>query len=432
MLIALVRRIGSGRHSDRPRSVDARGAERPDVAARAVPRFSRILGFGIVLTFGLQAVINLAVVDRSGAHQGHRASAGEPGRYWLDSDGVFAGADHLDGPPGLADRAGGAGLADDQDQPINTSAVHARRCGTRMTPRTVHSGADRLRRRRYGRNGGPGHRRRGTARRDREPTLEDRLSSAPIAPSIDRLLGPGGWDHALPRSARSPGSPPRGRPSGSLRGWIADPSDRRVGDRPGRPESVKRRRPRWIRRSARGSGGGPSGGPRSIFSISIASPVVPTSWIAQAGRLAASDRGAHAIFPTFGAAGRGAAQAERSLPDGPASRVQPRSALGLRPDRPTLLVTGASQGAASIDRILARPGGPRHIELVRWLADPASRGDGHGRRPRTGRIRSPGSPRSSDPSSSGWATPGAPRTSRSPGGARVRSRRLRRVGPPRS
>jgi cell division protein FtsW len=34
----------------------------PDVAARAVPRFSRILGFGIVLTFGLQAAINLAVV----------------------------------------------------------------------------------------------------------------------------------------------------------------------------------------------------------------------------------------------------------------------------------------------------------------------------------------------------------------------------------
>ena len=30
--------------------------------ARAVPRFSRILGFGIVLTFGLQAAINLAVV----------------------------------------------------------------------------------------------------------------------------------------------------------------------------------------------------------------------------------------------------------------------------------------------------------------------------------------------------------------------------------
>ncbi|RPG19808.1 MAG: cell division protein FtsW [Phycisphaera sp. TMED9] len=37
-------------------------ALKPDVAARAVPRFSRILGFGIVLTFGLQAVINLAVV----------------------------------------------------------------------------------------------------------------------------------------------------------------------------------------------------------------------------------------------------------------------------------------------------------------------------------------------------------------------------------
>lgn len=37
-------------------------AIKPDVAARAVPRFSRILGFGIVLTFGLQAAINLAVV----------------------------------------------------------------------------------------------------------------------------------------------------------------------------------------------------------------------------------------------------------------------------------------------------------------------------------------------------------------------------------
>jgi cell division protein FtsW (lipid II flippase) len=34
----------------------------PEVAARAVPRFSRILGFGIVLTLGLQAAINLAVV----------------------------------------------------------------------------------------------------------------------------------------------------------------------------------------------------------------------------------------------------------------------------------------------------------------------------------------------------------------------------------
>ena len=34
----------------------------PEVSARAVPRFSRILGFGIVLTFGLQVAINLSVV----------------------------------------------------------------------------------------------------------------------------------------------------------------------------------------------------------------------------------------------------------------------------------------------------------------------------------------------------------------------------------
>ena len=39
-----------------------------------------------------------------------------------------------------------------------------------------------------------------------------------------------------------------------------------------------------------------------------------------------------------------------ALPDGPASRH--RETLGLRPDLPTLLVTGASQGAVSIDRMM--------------------------------------------------------------------------------
>lgn len=34
----------------------------PDLAEKAVPPFSRLFGFGIVLTFGLQAVINIAVV----------------------------------------------------------------------------------------------------------------------------------------------------------------------------------------------------------------------------------------------------------------------------------------------------------------------------------------------------------------------------------
>ncbi len=34
----------------------------PEVAERAVPTFSRLFGFGIVLTFGLQAAINIAVV----------------------------------------------------------------------------------------------------------------------------------------------------------------------------------------------------------------------------------------------------------------------------------------------------------------------------------------------------------------------------------
>lgn len=34
----------------------------PELAERAVPPFSRLLGFGIVLTFGLQAAINIAVV----------------------------------------------------------------------------------------------------------------------------------------------------------------------------------------------------------------------------------------------------------------------------------------------------------------------------------------------------------------------------------
>ena len=157
-----------------------------------------------------------------------------------------------------------------------------------------------------------------------------------------RLLEPGGWEHRT-TPARSPGIRPR-QGIGFVRGWygtrriarrLLEPSDRcrvvALGGFVAPPvvrEAVRRRVPvdllnldavagranRWIARRA-----------------SRCFTAVPSD------------------LPTAGDP-VGVPLRRAVLPDGPATSH--REALGLRPDLPTLLVTGASQGAASIDRMM--------------------------------------------------------------------------------
>lgn len=178
---------------------------------------------------------------------------------------------------------------------------------------------------------------------------------AEIAPSIEivflcsdravdaRLLGPGGWDHR-PTPARSPGIRPE-IAIRFLRGWFAtrriagavlDPAEEcRVVALGGfvAPPVV------WeaVRRDV----------PVDLLNLDAVAGRA-NRWIARR-----ADRRFTAVpsdLPDVGDA-IGVPLRRAVLADGPAS--QHREALGLRPDLSTLLVTGASQGAASIDRMMA-------------------------------------------------------------------------------
>lgn len=181
---------------------------------------------------------------------------------------------------------------------------------------------------------------------------------AEIAPSIEivflcsdrsvdrRLLDPGGWDHrATP--ARSPGVRP-GAAIRFLRGWhgtrriartVLDPADGcRVVALGGfvAPPVVREAIHRRV--------------PVDLLNLDAVAGRA-NRWIAR--RATRRFTAVPSDLPDVGDA-IGVPLRRAVLPDGPAS--EHREALGLRPDLPMLLVTGASQGAASIDRMM--------IELV--------------------------------------------------------------------
>ena len=96
----------------------------PELALEAVPPFSRLVGFGIVLTFGLQAVINLMVTTGMAPTKGIALPlVSRGGTGWIltaFSLGLLISMDRR------AWRiARGAGLADDEDQPSPSAAAHA-------------------------------------------------------------------------------------------------------------------------------------------------------------------------------------------------------------------------------------------------------------------------------------------------------------------
>ena len=96
----------------------------PELALEAVPPFSRLVGFGIVLTFGLQAVINLMVTTGMAPTKGIALPlVSRGGTGWIltaFSLGLLISMDRR------AWRiARGAGLVDDEDQPSPSAAAHA-------------------------------------------------------------------------------------------------------------------------------------------------------------------------------------------------------------------------------------------------------------------------------------------------------------------
>jgi UDP-N-acetylglucosamine--N-acetylmuramyl-(pentapeptide) pyrophosphoryl-undecaprenol N-acetylglucosamine transferase len=170
--------------------------------------------------------------------------------------------------------------------------------------------------------------------------------------SVDRrLLDPGGWS-CVPTSARSPGV----RPLPAFRfarGWIetrrqvrdilADPIRSRVVALGGyvAPPAVREAVHRGV--------------PVDLLNLDRVAGRA-NQWIAKrADRiLTAVPTNLPGSLPPVGVPLR-----RSVLPEG--SPESSRVSLGLKPDRPTLLITGASQGAASIDRFLLDLI-PRHVE----------------------------------------------------------------------
>ena len=109
-------RIIGGRST--PAASDAR------IALAAVPPFSRLVGFGIVLTFGLQAVINLMVTTGMAPTKGIALPlVSRGGTGWILTAFSLGLLISMDRRAWRIARE--AGLADDEDQPIADAAVHA-------------------------------------------------------------------------------------------------------------------------------------------------------------------------------------------------------------------------------------------------------------------------------------------------------------------
>ena len=166
-----------------------------------------------------------------------------------------------------------------------------------------------------------------------------------------RLLDPGGWD-VVPTAARSPSFKPRAGFQ-FLRGWRAA---RRVAGR-------QMSRPDLGRLVALGGFVAP---PVVAEAVHRGMPVDLLNLDAVAGRAnrwiaRRADRVLTSVETDLPVSGlpMGVPLRKASIPD--RSPEEARIALGLEADRPTLLVTGASQGARSIDRFLltmleSRPG----------------------------------------------------------------------------
>lgn len=190
---------------------------------------------------------------------------------------------------------------------------------------------------------------------------------AEIAPSIEvvflcsdravdgRLLGPGGWDHR-PTPARSPGIRP-GTAIRFFRGWYAtrriarsvlDPAeDCRVVALGGfvAPPVVREAVHRGV--------------PVDLLNLDAVAGRA-NRWIAR--RATRRFTAVPSDLPDVGDA-IGVPLRRAVIAEGPASRH--REALGLRSDRSTLLITGASQGAASIDRMM----GDLAVRHPEWFED---------------------------------------------------------------
>lgn len=157
-----------------------------------------------------------------------------------------------------------------------------------------------------------------------------------------RLLGPGGWDHR-PTPARSPGVR-LGPAIRFLRGWYAT---RRIAGTVLDPAAGCRVvalggfvAPPVVQEAVR------RGVPVDLLNLDAVAGRA-NRWIAR--RAERRFTAVPSDLPEVGEA-IGVPLRRAVLADGPASRH--REALGLRPDLSTLLITGASQGAASIDRMM--------------------------------------------------------------------------------
>ncbi|MCP4834972.1 MAG: UDP-N-acetylglucosamine--N-acetylmuramyl-(pentapeptide) pyrophosphoryl-undecaprenol N-acetylglucosamine transferase [Phycisphaera sp.] len=158
-----------------------------------------------------------------------------------------------------------------------------------------------------------------------------------------RLLEPGGWDHR-PTPARSPGVRP-GTAIRFLHGWHAT---RRIARTVLDPAAGCRVvalggfvAPPVVREAVR------RGVPVDLLNLDAVAGRA-NRWIAR--RATRRFTAVPSDLPDAGDA-IGVPLRRAVLAEGPASRH--REALGLRPDLLTLLVTGASQGAASIDRMMS-------------------------------------------------------------------------------
>ena len=96
----------------------------PELSLEAVPPFSRLVGFGIVLTFGLQAVINLMVTTGMAPTKGIALPlVSRGGTGWILTAFSLGLLISMDRRAWRMARA--AGLADDEDQPSPSAAAHA-------------------------------------------------------------------------------------------------------------------------------------------------------------------------------------------------------------------------------------------------------------------------------------------------------------------